>query len=50
MKRIALIVVAVAFAGAVGARAINEPALGPGAGSLIAPAAVTVCEIGSVSC
>ncbi|MEM7719407.1 MAG: hypothetical protein AAF222_09390 [Pseudomonadota bacterium] len=45
-----MITVALAFAGAVGARAINDPALGPGAGSLVAPAAVTVCPLGSASC
>ena len=50
MKRVAFIAVALAFAGAVGARAINEPALGPGAGSLMAPATVTVCPLGSATC
>lgn len=50
MRRFAFIAVGLAFAGAVGARVIDEPALGPGAGSFQAPAEVTVCPLGSASC
>ncbi|MEM6385730.1 MAG: hypothetical protein AAF718_05785 [Pseudomonadota bacterium] len=50
MKRLVIIGVGLALAGAVGARAIPEHALGPGAGSFAAPASVTVCELGSASC
>ncbi len=50
MTRIVVIIVGLAFAGGVGARVLDEPALGPGAGSLTAPAAVTVCPLGEASC
>ena len=50
MKRVALIITGLAFAGAVAARAIDDPALGPGAGALVAPVSVTVCPIESLSC
>ena len=50
MRSVVLIVVGLAFAGAVGARALDEPALGGGAGVYKAPAEVTVCPLGSVSC
>ncbi len=45
MKNIVLITVGLAFAGAVGARSLDEPALGGGSGVYKAPAAVTVCRL-----
>jgi|GEM_PF-6084468 hypothetical protein len=50
MRRFGLILAGLAFAGAVGARALDEPALGGGAGSFMSPAEVTVCPLGSVVC
>lgn len=50
MKRVAVILVALAFAGGVGARVIDDPALGPGPGAFVAPASVSVCPFESENC